>query len=304
MPKDAAKEMNIIETILGINKETVQHVYADLVKPLKINSKMVMTLLHYARIIRPCQRECINEVLEMINKNFQINQTKIYIYIYDGIIKRMIDTITYPNFRDIKQTLISDDVETFTKRMRSLISRDIKDIKADSLFTFIENRETISVLQEACLYCVVKCFKRAFAEGDFDKEGLAKFAVAGGNMEIINFLKGKGVSFDNCFLVAVKFHRYDVCDMLINEYKCEDITPTDSINSFNYRTFFYPFIKKETIKKPGIDQALIAATLNEQKPLVVYLVKEQNADIEIAFKKKKNDTTSIVFNTKIIIIKK
>ena len=82
MPKDAAKEMNIIETILGINKETVQHVYADLVKPLKINSKMVMTLLHYARIIRPCQRECINEVLEMINKNFQINQTKIYIYIY------------------------------------------------------------------------------------------------------------------------------------------------------------------------------------------------------------------------------
>ena len=58
----------------------------------------------------------------------------------------------------------------------------------------------------------VKCFKYAILNYEYNLKNVQKYAIAGGNSEIIHILENRGVSFDNCFGVSSKFYRNDLCD--------------------------------------------------------------------------------------------
>jgi hypothetical protein len=68
----------------------------------------------------------------------------------------------------------------------------------------------------------------------------SKYAIAGGNNEIVRILEQKkGISFDDCFAVGVlKYYRMDLCDWLLMLMKNEPLCLLKSLEYFNYAAFF------------------------------------------------------------------
>ena len=79
------------------------------------------------------------------------------------------------------------------------------------------SRTKFTYLQLMALFGSLNCFKYAISTDAYDINDIAKYAVAGGNKEIIHIL-GQNVSFDSCFEVSVKYHRYEVSDWLLTNH--------------------------------------------------------------------------------------
>ena len=135
-------------------------------------------------------------------------------------------------------------------------------------------------MQLMALFGSVKCFKHAISTDAYDMSNVAKYAIAGGDKEIIHILEQKGASFDGCFEVAVKYHRDDLCDWLLTHYKCEDFDITKTFDYHNMKAFL--FLKEN---KTGVDQRTInmwfcSASEEGHIEVVKYLHEECHADVE------------------------
>ena len=82
-----------------------------------------------------------------------------------------------------------------------------------------------------CFICLNRIFKVPYSPD------AAKFAVAGGNPEIIDILFKRNVSFDGCCAIAMFYFRQDVCLWLIKEKKTDDISLKECLRYSNYLLF-------------------------------------------------------------------
>ncbi|EAY19905.1 hypothetical protein TVAG_130130 [Trichomonas vaginalis G3] len=71
-----------------------------------------------------------------------------------------------------------------------------------------------------------------------DRE-IARNAAFGGNMEIIQTLESKNLSFDYCLECAIARHHYALCDYLIKNYRCEKIDAKRCLEFYNFRAFYF-----------------------------------------------------------------
>ena len=72
---------------------------------------------------------------------------------------------------------------------------------------------------------------------EFTKQTL-KYSIAGGNKEISNILKEKGHSFEKCLETSVKYHRYELTNLLDENYKCKPVPLPMSIFIITLMHFF------------------------------------------------------------------
>ena len=65
-------------------------------------------------------------------------------------------------------------------------------------------------LEVSALFGSVKCFKYLMISGEEANENICKYAIAGGNIEIIHICEQNGLQFDNCLDVSSFYHRYEL----------------------------------------------------------------------------------------------
>ena len=67
---------------------------------------------------------------------------------------------------------------------------------------------SVSLIDFCCLFGSVECFKYLLLNKCEISNLTLKYSIAGGNQDIINILKEKGHSFEECLETSVKYHRY------------------------------------------------------------------------------------------------
>ena len=59
-----------------------------------------------------------------------------------------------------------------------------------------------------------------------------KYSITGGNQEIINILKEKEHSFEECLEKSFKYHRYELTTWLDENHKCKPVSLKKCIEYF------------------------------------------------------------------------
>jgi ankyrin repeat protein len=136
-------------------------------------------------------------------------------------------------------------------------------------------KECETYMQLIAYFGAVNCFKQAIMNDAFDIKYISKYAIAGGNNEIVRILEQKGILFDNCFEIGVKYHRMDLCDWLLTHAKCEPISLPKSMEYFNYPAFFFMMNNLKLF-----DSALSIAINWRNTSIVKYLFEHCHAEVE------------------------
>jgi hypothetical protein len=85
-------------------------------------------------------------------------------------------------------------------------------------------------IEIAALFGSVKCFKYLMMNGDELNDDTCRFAIAGGNTEIIHLCEQKRLQFRDCLYVAVCYHRYELFEWLDDHFYFKDIPITTYLN--------------------------------------------------------------------------
>ena len=119
-------------------------------------------------------------------------------------------------------------------------------------------------------------------------EETLEYSIAGGNQEIINILKEKGYSFEECLETSVKYHRYELTKWLNENYKCEPFPLPLCIKYYNIDAFLYFLEHEHSIDETDKYEwtSLHSAFMIGHLPIVQYLI-EKGSDIEAKDKNQK-----------------
>ena len=174
--------------------------------------------------------------------------------------------------------IFQDDIDGFLEYMTKNPSTDISKpfvLPIEVSAAFFDGEEEIHLLDLCCFFGSVKCYNHLIQNGARITGSTNKMAVAGANQEIVHSLQQLNCSFDNCLTVAIQHNRDKICDMLLTNYTCEDITFDICLRSYNFEAFVF-FFHNAVVdsKSPLVDiyqNALQAATAIDCAPVVNYL---------------------------------
>ena len=138
----------------------------------------------------------------------------------------------------IIQAVMNDDIDAL-QELSSAPGFNFLNQQNNSLFSYCKFMlYNPNLLQIACLYGSTKCFKFLLLNElkpsmkDKKMHTAAKYAIVGGNIEIIRLIAQKNVSFKGMAHVAAAYHKHDIFNWLINN---EDI---DSENNKKFPVIF------------------------------------------------------------------
>ena len=156
-------------------------------------------------------------------------------------------------------------------------------------FCLFDYSSKISLIDICCFFGSLKCFKYLLLNKCEITTKTLQCSFAGGNEEIINFLKEKGHSFEKCLKISVKYHRYELTRWLIENYKCKPVSLPLCIKYYNIDAFLYFLEHEHSIDETDKYEwtSLHSAFMIGHLPIVQYLI-EKGSDIEA--KDKNNET--------------
>jgi hypothetical protein len=260
MPENIKKEAKFVELFVGIKKENVEGVFGQINED---NVQKACKIITFSADIRPLEVESLSTLVSLILSKFNVGSIGQTIQAY-------CDSFTKFVSGGIKRAIREDNIEQFCEFISdpSFDAKEFVHFDSGKTYNYKEER-CESYMQLIAYFGAVKCFKQAIMNDAFDLDGISNFAVAGGSNEIVRILEQKGISFDNCFEVGVRFHRMDLCDWLLMHTKCESISLSSSLKYFNYHAFIFTFNKKKSFK-----DALFAASENGHIEVVKYLIEQ------------------------------
>ena len=137
--------------------------------------------------------------------------------------------------------LRADDFDEFiqylVKNPTHDVSKPIEDF--DIFYDKISNSNPINHYKFACLYGSVKCYKYFLNNNIKIPSDVTKYAIIGGNYEIIHILSQRNITFDSMFSIALQYQRNDIADWLLLHYQCEGVTIYDCLEWWNEKGFLY-----------------------------------------------------------------
>lgn len=181
-------------------------------------------------------------VLSQINENDFENHKKIV-----QIGKNMNEialAIRNDNLDELQKSLFNQD---FNFNFNGKISNCIYE-----RCSFVNNE--ISYIEYAAFFGAVKCFKYLLLNGANLSQNIAKFAVGGGNNEIIRICEQKNCDFKDTVQVAIKYHHWEIFKWLISTERIE----FDKINEYiNCCIYFNNYKSLMTLMRNGVDPSLV-----------------------------------------------
>ena len=143
----------------------------------------------------PFSKEFINNIEELSKNDWELHKQ----LVREGV-----------NPSNIAKAIRIDDVEKL-QEISSQNNFDFNQKIEPSLyerFSFV-NEENVSLIDYAAFFGSIKCFKFLLLNGS-NLTNSGKFAVAGGNIEIINLCEQNQSSFKGSFEAGIEFHRNDI----------------------------------------------------------------------------------------------
>ena len=278
LPEKLRKEAKFIALLLEIQKGNIEYIFRQINKN---NIEKAFKIIEISILIRPLETENFLTLISLISSNFNVENLPYSsdyfrsLLIARGILPHPNDGKEYNEAfakfakGSIEEAIREDNVEQFY-RLVSDISFNAKN-KVDICYL----RECESYMQLIAYFGAVNCFRQAIMNDAFDLDGIAKCAIAGGSNEIVRILEQKGISFDNCFNIGVKYHRVELCDWLLMHAECERFDLSSSLEYFNYPAFFFVVIKEKLF-----NEALHIVSKKGHIEVVKYLIEQCHANVE------------------------
>jgi ankyrin repeat protein len=285
MSETMKKETDFVEMLLEIKKENVDSIFKQIDED---NVKKACKIIFFSVKIRSMEVESFITLVSLISSKFGIDSLPGFSYyirsllIARGILPPPNDgrnydkTFTIFETGSIKWAIREDNVEQFC----SFITKSSFYAKSKLYFSSVDIEDSMlvkceSYMQLIAFFGAVNCFKQAIMNDAFSLDGISEFAVAGGNNEIVRILEQKGISFDNCFEIGVKYHRMDICDWLLMHTKNESIWLSTSLEYFNYPAFLFTMYNEESF-----DNALSIASGYGHFEVVEFLMEQPDPNVE------------------------
>ena len=304
VPEKLKKLISLIEEIIETDENTLLSVYEKIEKSEEsINS--VYQVIKYAFNIRPINTTHLLSLFCLLAqkhgyKNTELIGKQYSMFLNQGIICKRNSKENIPqedkNFMIFKQ----DDLESFIKKSSEIgFNPKLKfEADLDSPISYMKKINVLSFLQIMAFYGAVKCFKYASLNNEYDFADVEKFAVAGGNMEIIHILEQRNISFEKCLEVSIKFHRNELSDWILIHYKCLESSLSESCSYFNYRAVVFGFMNEI-----NISGALSLASLRGHLEVVKYLYEKCHANVKTKDKYERTPINNASMNGRLEVVK-
>ena len=240
------EEITITESIINVNKETLENCFDDLKKYIE-NNKNKETIEHIAYIlsiavhIRPRSRRKIVELIKLLLSASLLPE---YCLRNHPTLTTMLKEVNLANPQEMQyyeentigNAIFEDNIEVLGKEHFSekyeMFSRSIES------FGFLDNRN-FSMIELAALHGSIKCFKYLLLNSCETNKSISKLAVIGGNKEIITILMNKGIDFNDCSLVCFSYHRIDLYESLITKSSIDSASINQCIKFNNNAALCY-----------------------------------------------------------------
>lgn len=138
------------------------------------------------------------------------------------------------NQRQICNIIRNDDI-TSLQNLLSTTTINLNDTITPSLFERFEiiNQKDATFIEYAAFFGSIKIFKFLIMNKVIIPSNLAKFAIAGGNYEIIHLCEEKNLSFDDCLSIAIQYKQDEIVEYLLNNYELTSDLYEIAFKSFN-----------------------------------------------------------------------
>ena len=118
----------------------------------------------------------------------------------------------------LSSLIIKDDVDSLQKlssNPKIHISEERVFIKLDNSFRCKKIEPECNAIECAAFYGSLKCFKFLLLNIKLNSENLAKYAIAGGNPEIIHICEQQKCNFKDTLDIAIAFHHNDIVQWIV-----------------------------------------------------------------------------------------
>ena len=180
--------------------------------------------------------------------------------------------------------LQKDDIDGFFSFLSKNPTIDLtkeQELDEDGYYYYLFD-DFVSLIDFCCFFGSLKCFKYLLLNKcEITKETL-HYSIAGGNQEIIALLQQNGHSFEECLETSVKYHRYELTNWLLENYKCKPFPLSKCIEYYNIDAFFYFFEHGHSLNEITEFEGwtcLHSASHIGSLPIVQYLI-EKDANLE------------------------
>ena len=301
LSENQREEVDVIESIVNINEENKENTkekvfrFSEKRKP-ENDVKFIVRCIDHAAYIRPKERESLFSLISSVFNDFHLDFEIIKMCIF---LKNMYqvknilpyDRITNKHIFDfaeegtIGRAIFDDNLELFQQLLADNSDEgknQVFDIELFSPFNFYFNRKEVNRMELAALFGSIKCFKYLMINGDEINEETCKFAVAGGNFEIIHLCEQKGLQFRDCLYFSSLYHRFEIFEWLNTHFNYRKIHLYQFIEYYNEPLFYlYSFSgsNAETNNRYG-KIPVNFASYNGHLEVVKYLYETCHADVE------------------------
>ena len=280
------KQFSLIDKIIETNKETFSSVYEKIEESGK-SPDFISLVVNYAFKIRPLNTKSLLSLHSMLLKRpgyekYGANNDELHaMLLTQGIIcKNEESGVIYTEEKtpeEIKMMIFKeDDLDPFIKMSSELgfNAKSKENVASNSPIAFVNGNKKPSYLQIIAFYGAIKCFKHACLSNEYDFFDIEKYAIAGGNMEIVHILEQRNYSFENCLEVSIKYHRNELCDWILIHNKCSEAELLNSCSYYNDRAVAFAVIN-EIGKCDFISQAVSNGNLE----IIKYLHETCHAEV-------------------------
>ena len=144
-----------------------------------------------------------------------------------------------------------------------------------NLFPF----ENPTLLEFCAFNCSIQCAKYLILNQCEITSRVCKYAIYGGNLELIRYLQTQNYIYDSYLLLeSIKYHRYDISNWILTNNYVRSISLEKCLINYNYLAFLFFFF---STKEPYMDLTLLKLACKQGfLPLIKYYFSSDNISIE------------------------
>ena len=192
----------------------------------------------------------------------------------------------------LQNIIVNDDIDAFIDYFHKpqkvnfdRIEFDLQDLKP----WIVIREENIIVINFALYYGSTQIVKYLLLNECHLNKSSNRYAICGGNLELIRLLMHRGVKYDFCFYDTIRFHRYELSDWLLHHYECEDVSLEKCLLTYNIRAIIYIILNNYDVIDKCNDPPFFMAINHSNLAFVKFMHSKYNFDIN----KYENDYTPL-----------
>ena len=255
MPKDVDKWIEFENLVFRISKQNLKQSLQWVNKNLRLDQDQMLDIIIDAFKFIPHRYNELKELFKLIGvsqKIFDHQNLFIASLFRDRIIKE--DNIKAPSIfsiplhikelTDVFKIIENDDLDKLCKVTST------KNISNEQTVFEIDNSSvTMNAFAYAGLCGAVHCFKYMLINGHQITKNVVSACVMGGNIEIIEILQQRSITFNNTLSDAIISHNNEIARWISENYENQPILPVFYVRTHNtdyFLSMFESYIKSST----------------------------------------------------------